>query len=157
MSASKEWQEYLQALQALAQAPTAGTDRTARIDADLAAARQRADDDHDHVLTTRRRLDEQLDRVREAVDQTIHDEGIEPAGATAEVGLPPPTTIAEARSTLTRLERQLAEDQRGLADARNRAEQERLRRLHTWRLLLIAGGAGALLLLIVILAIALAG
>lgn len=155
MSTSKAWDDYVDALRALARAPAAGDTRAQRIDDGLATARKSADDRLDNVFAAQQRLEEQIRHVRAAADQAMAESGISADGPVAPVSVPPPASIAEARSTLTRLERQLAEDQRALAEARNRAAATRLRQRARLRIALLAGGI-ALLALIVIVVIAVA-
>lgn len=144
------WTEYADALRALSHAPAAGDSRRQRIDDEQAAARGEADNRVQGADAARDRLDEQLEQVRAAVERTMADAEVPADGPVAPVTLPEPASIVEARSTLTRLERQLAEDERGLAEARvQQAEAKRLAQLRQ-RIALVAGGVLLLVIVIVI-------
>ncbi|MQA06464.1 MAG: hypothetical protein GEV07_28365 [Streptosporangiales bacterium] len=147
------WPEYVDALQALARAPAAGDDRRRTIDDQLTTARKSADDEHAHVVTTQERLEEQIRQLRSTIDQAMHDDGIAVDGPAASVGVPAPESIAEARGSLTRLERQLAADQRALASARSSAARERLRQQQQRRLTLVVAAVGLLILVVIVFAV----
>lgn len=147
----RAWAEYVDALRALSRAPAAGEDRRRRIEDEQAAARGEADDRVQAVDLATERLEAQVEQVRAAVERTMTEAELAAEGPVAPVTLPEPESIVEARGTLTRLERQLAEDERGLAEARQRrAEARRLAQLRL-RIALVAGGV---LLLVVVFVIA---